>query len=70
MVILDKEFVIVNSIRYATWKTFMIQEKDNTYSESYSWINPDYGTIKMQMYLSNTEENSTMYLDVVLKESY
>lgn len=70
MVILDKEFVIVDSIRYATWKTFLIQQINSIYTETYSWIHPDYGIIKMQMHQTDTEENSTMYLDVVLKESY
>jgi len=70
--VLTKEYVTIGNTRYPAWKIAEIASGDGYEYEDYYWINPEYGTLKMQgqMTFTDPEDNFTIYFDTVLKESY
>lgn len=70
--VLTKEYVTIGNIRYPAWKVVEIASGEGYEYEDYYWVNPDYGTLKMQcqMAFTDSDDNYVMYLDAVLKENY
>gem|GEM_PF-3314154 len=68
--VLDKEYVTVGQIRYPAWKILEISKEGTLLSEEYRWVNPSYGTLRVQLTMSDGKDHSLMFLEAVLQESH
>ncbi|MEW6380945.1 MAG: hypothetical protein AB1611_15230 [bacterium] len=68
--VLTREYITVGNIRYPAWKVCETSQEGTISGEEYRWINPEYGTLKVQLTMSDSSDNSVMFLEAVLQESY